>query len=179
MKFYGVLLCIALAGCGGPSGTASIDWSGQKIRLALSHPSGGLLSKATLTCLSCQTAIPPFPVTPDDRGEVVFDLPDAREQITTRFHLEGGDLDTALILQPPAPEVVSRQYDLPGPLAGRVLVTHLAVVYRDTSMTETVTTLEREDEANIFGENDLYYFVHHPLYNEPLVILRTHAVRIR
>jgi len=170
---------VSLLGCGGSSNTASIGWSGDKVRLQLAPGNSGLFSKPTLTCVSCQTAIPPFPVSPDANGIVEFPFPPALEQITTRFFLEANDLDTAFILQPPSPEIASRQYGLNTPLMGRVLVTYLTMVYRDTTMADAVSTLAREDEANIFGEDDLYYFVHHPAYREPLVILKSHAVRIR
>jgi hypothetical protein len=166
-------------GCGGSGGTASIGWSGEKIRLQLSPSSSGFFSKPTLTCISCQTAIPPFPVSPDANGIVEFAFPQAQEQITTRFYLEANDLDTAFILQPPSPEIASRQYRLVPPLTGRVVATYLTMVYRDTTMADAVSTLAREDEANIFGEDDLYYYVHHPAYREPLVILKSHAIRIQ
>lgn len=175
------VLCVSavgLLGCGSTN-TAWIGWSGNKVRLQLSPNRSGLLSKPALTCVSCKTSIPPFPVTPDANGIVEFDFPEAREQITTRFHLEANGLDTAFILQPPPPDVAERQYKLLQPLAGRILVTNLAMVYRDTSLADAVSTLEREDEANIFGEDDLYYFVHHPAYRNPLVVLKSHAVRIR
>jgi hypothetical protein len=175
------ILCLLalLTGCGGDSQTASIGWSGDKIRLQIGNGGSGLFSKPTVTCVSCQTAIPPFPVTTDDNGVVEFNFPDAKEQIVTRFYIEANGIDTAVILQPPSPEIATRQYSLTPPLAGRVMVTQLAIIYRDTMMDATVGTLEREDEANIFGEDTRYYFVHHPLYREPVVVLKSHAIRIQ
>lgn len=176
-------ICIAfltlLGSCGGASRTATLGWSGDKVRLAI-HPAGeGLLSKPTLTCVSCMVSIPPFPVSPDGNGVVEFSFPQAKEQITTRFHLEANGIDTAFILQPPAPDIATRQFHTNAPLTGRILITYLSMVYRDTTMADAVGALEREDEANIFSENDLYYFVHHPMYSEPVVVLKSHAVRIQ
>jgi len=179
MLFVLCAFAVSLLGCGGTSHTASIGWSGEKVRLQLDPSASSFFSKPALTCVSCQTPIPPFPISPDANGVVEFAFPQAREQVTTRFHLEADGLDTAFILQPPAPEEASRQYQLDPALTGRVLVTFLTMVYRDTSMADAVSTLEREDEVNIFGENDLYYFIHHPAYREPLVILKSHAIRIR
>ena len=174
-----VTLLVTLIGCGGASRTATIGWTGDKVRLAIAPAGEGLFSKPTLTCVSCVISIPPFPVSPDAAGIVEFNFPQAKEQITTRFHLDASGIDTAFILQPPAPEIAAKQYRLNAPLTGRILITYLTMVYRDTTMTDAVATLEREDEANIFGENDLYYFVHHPVYREPLVVLRSHAIRIQ
>jgi hypothetical protein len=176
---FSILLSLLCAGCAGDSRTASIGWAGDKVRVQLDPGSSGLFGKPTLECVSCPTPIPPFPIAPDASGVVEFDFPEAKEQITTRFHLEANGIDTAFILQPPTPEEASQKYELNPQLTGRIMATVLTMVYRDTSMADAVSTLEREDEANIFGEDDLYYFVHHPLYREPLVILKTHAIRIR
>jgi hypothetical protein len=45
-------------------------------------------------------------------------------------------------------------------------------------MNRTVSAMEKQDEANIFGEDDIFYYVHYPKYKQPCVLLKTHAMRI-
>ncbi len=178
-KGFTILLFAALlAGCASHR-TASIGWDANQVRIQMTPPGGSsLFTKPALTCLSCNEATPTVATTFDDNGVLKFTLGEANENITHRFRLDASGIDTSLILKTPPPDVAMKRYGLSQPLIGRVLVTEFAMIYRDTTMSQTVGKLERQDEANIFSENETFFFIHHPRYKEPVVILKNSAIRM-
>lgn len=99
--------------------------------------------------------------------------------MVSHFHLEAGGLDSAFTLQPVSVEEANRKYHLQPPLIGRIMITQLAVVYEDSTMEKRIGELSRGDEANLFSESEVFYYVHHPTYSKPVVVLRSHAFRIQ
>ena len=159
--------------------TASISWQDDRVRILITPPGGSsLFTSPALTCLTCNEPIPTVAASFDDSGVLRFKLDEANERITHRFHINASGIDTALILKPPPPDVATKRYGLSQPLIGRVLITEYTLIYRDTTMSQSVSELERQDEANIFSENSTFYFIHHPRYKEPVVILKTSAIRL-
>jgi hypothetical protein len=51
-------------------------------------------------------------------------------------------------------------------------------MYAAPDMKQTVGALERRDEANIFGEDDVFFFVHHPKYKQPVYVLKSNCMKI-
>lgn len=178
-KGFTIFLFAALLASCASHRSASISWQEDKVQIRMSPPGGSsLFTSPALTCLTCNEPIPPVAVSFDDNGILRFKLDEANERITHRFHINASGIDTALILNPPPPDVATKRYGLSQPLVGRVLVTEYTLVYRDTMMSQSVSELERQDEANIFSENKAFYFVHHPRYKTPMVIVKGSAIRL-
>jgi hypothetical protein len=158
---------------------AAISWEGEKVRLQVTPPGGStLFSSPALQCLTCDEVIPTFAVNFDDAGKTTFYLAEANERVVHRFHLEASGVDTALLLQQPPPKEAEKRYGLSKPLVGRIRALQYVLIYRDSAMDHPVGAMERQDEANIFGEDDIFYYIHHPKYKQPCVLLKSHAMRI-
>ena len=166
MIFFAGLL---LGGCA-THHTARIGWEGEKIRLEFSPPNAG---SPLLKCLSCNQEIDPLPLQVNDQGIAYIKIDEARNALVSHFHLVGSGIDTALTLQQPLP---GSSIDS---LIGRIMAVRYTIIYKDTTMTEPVGTLEKKDEVNLFGKDDVFYYIHQPGYNFPVVILRSHAVTIQ
>jgi hypothetical protein len=181
MLFKGLIALVfslLVVGCSSHR-TATIGWQGDKVRLQVSPPGGStLFSSPALECLSCNEVIPPFAVNFDDAGVTTFYLAEANEKVTHRFHLNASGVDTALLLQPPQPKEAEKRYNLSKPLVGRIRALQYVLIYRDSTMDRPVGAMERQDEANIFGEDDIFYYIHYPKYKDPCMVLKSHAMRI-
>ncbi len=163
------LAAAVLTGCAATHHTAMIGWEGDKIRLEFFPPDVG---SPILKCLSCNEAMAPLPLQVNDQGIAYIKIEDAKNAVTTHFRLVGSGIDTALTLDERTPNGLKDKF------IGRLMILRYAIIYRDTTMAETVGHLERQDEVNLFGEDDVFYYIHHPGYPKPVVILRSHAVRI-
>jgi hypothetical protein len=158
----------------------SASWEGEKVRFDVSPPGGStLFSAPSAECLTCSEVLPPIPLDEDANGSATFKLEAAERAIATGFRLRGAGFDTAMYLQPRPEAEANRYYHLPAPIVGRIVATELAHVYKDSTMSFSVGTLERGAEANLFRESDVFYFIHHPMYDHPVVVLRSSAIRLR
>lgn len=129
--------------------------------------------------MTCDEVLPRIPLDENAQGVAYFKLEAASKTVATTFRIRGAGLDTAVILQPPDPASATSQSSLATPVEGRILVTSLAHIYKDSTMSVPIGTLERGAEANLFRENDVFYFIYHPMYNHPVVVLRSNAIRLR
>jgi hypothetical protein len=159
-----------LAGCASMHHTARISWEGEKIRLEFFPPDVG---SPVLKCLSCNEAMASLPLQVNDQGIAYIKIEDANNSSTSHFRLVGSGIDTILSLEEPTPIALKDK------LIGRLMILRYVLIYKDTTMAETIGSLERQDEVNLFGEDDVFYYIHHPSYPTPVVILRSHAVRIQ
>ncbi|MDP4229714.1 MAG: hypothetical protein Q8916_04840 [Bacteroidota bacterium] len=166
---------LLIAGCA-THRSANLSWEGERVRVQFSPPDAG---SPVLKCLSCNRDFAPLPLQVNDQGLAYIKIDEIRTAFTSHFRIIGSGIDTALTLQPLPPKEVTERYKLKDSLIGRAMALRYAVVYKDTTMTEQVGSLERQDEMNLFGEDELFYYIHHPLYTMPVVILRSQAVRIQ
>ncbi len=177
--FIFLFLAALLAGCA-THRTASVAWEDTRIKVTITPPGGStLFTSPALRCLSCNTVLPAIPLSENDQGIAYLKINEAANSIATHFHIEAGGLDSALILQPRSPEEATNYYKLTTPLTGRILITQPAIIYDDSTMSRQIGTLERGDEANLFSESDVFYYVHHPDVSHPVVVLRSHAIRLQ
>jgi hypothetical protein len=159
---------------------AGVSWQGDNVRVVI-VPEGGstLFSSPSIECLSCDQVLPPIPLDEDHQGVAYFKLEEAAQRVATIFRIRAAGLDTAVFLQPrPEPEA-NRYYKPSQPIIGRILATTLGHIYKDSTMAFSIGTLARGAEANLFRENSVFYFIHHPMYDHPVVVLRSNAVRLR
>ena len=177
--FIFLAFVIAFTGCASHR-TAQLSWEGEKIKIAVAPPGGStLFSDPSLECLSCSEVIPPIPVAENSEGIAYVKIESASSNVASRFRFKAAGADMAIILQPrPASEAMS-YYHLKQPVIGRVMATELTHIYKDSTEGQVIGTLNRGDEANLFGENNVFYFIHHPMYDHPVVILRESAIRIQ
>ncbi|MEP7233902.1 MAG: hypothetical protein ABI778_01280 [Ignavibacteriota bacterium] len=168
--FIFLLFAAALSSCSSTHRSASISWEGERIRFEFSPPDAG---SPTLRCLSCNTALPPLPLDVNGAGISYIKIDEAKDAISSRFRITGSGIDTAVVLHEQLTDALKAK------IIGEALIVKYTIVYKDTAMTEQVGTLERQDEVNLFGESDVFYYLHHPHYSEPVVILRSHAVRMQ
>jgi hypothetical protein len=150
--------------------SARIAWEGERIRLEFTPPDAG---SPVLKCLSCNEELAPLPLQVNDHGIAYIKIDEARNALVSHFRLTGSGIDTALILQQPVPNGYKDS------LIGRIMAVRYTIIYKDTSLTESVGSLERKDEVNLFGKDDVFYYIHEPGYNFPVVILKSHAVTIQ
>jgi hypothetical protein len=172
--FTFLFLITILTGCSAHR-TATLGWEGERIRIQVTPPGGS----PTLECLSCNQFIPPAPLSENSDGVAYVKVDEASNAITSKFHIEAGGLDSAFTLQPPPIEEAMKKYKLSQPLTGRIMITQLAVIYEDSTMLKRVGSLTRGDEANLFSESEVFYYIHHPAYSKPVVVLRSHAFRLQ
>jgi hypothetical protein len=165
--FFLALICFS--GCA-THHTARIGWEGEKIRLEFTPQNAGT---PLLKCLSCNEELAPLPLQVNDQGIAYIKIDEARNAPVSHFHLVGSGIDTALTLHQPLPNGSKDS------LIGRIMAVRYTIIYKDTTMTETVGSLEKKDEVNLFGKDDVFYYIHHPGYDFPVVILRSHAVMIQ
>jgi hypothetical protein len=168
--FIFLIAAVLLDGCASTHRTARIGWEGDRIRLEFFPPDAG---SPVLRCLSCNEVLAPLPLQVNDQGIAYIKIDEAKNASASHFRIVGSGIDTALSLNEPTPN------ELKDKLIGRAMMLRYAIIYKDTTMTETVGSLERQDEVNLFGEDEVFYYIHHPGYPTPVVILRSHAVRIK
>lgn len=169
-------LLLLLNACGSAPHTAKVRWETGRERFDFIPPSG--VGSPTIECVSCRGALPPLPLEVNDRGIGYIKYDELRNYLTEHFHVKGNGIDTTLTLAQPPPDEAMRLYRLQQKLIGRIMITRYADLYKDTSMNELAGTLERFDEVNLFGEGELFYHIHDPRYAAPVVVLKSHAVRI-
>ncbi|MBS1902653.1 MAG: hypothetical protein JSS75_03015 [Bacteroidetes bacterium] len=177
--FIFLLFCALLPSCA-PTRHVDARWDGDRVRFEITPPGGStLLSSPSASCLSCSEVLPPIPLDENSEGVATFKLEAAQQSIATQFRVCGAGFDTALFLQPRPEQEATKYYRLSSPVIGRIAATQLTHVYKDTTMSFVVGVLERGAEANLFRENDVFYFIHHPMYDHPVVVLRSSAIRLR
>lgn len=178
-RLYIVLLLALFVSSCATHRTATMNWEGDKVRLKVAPPGGGtLFSSPALTCLTCNEVVPTFAVDLDDNGSSLFYLGESDERITHRFRFSAAGIDTALLLQPVSPKEATAKYELEKPLTGRIVILDYCPMYANPDMKQSVGTLERRDEANIFGEDDIFFYVHHPKYKQPVYVLKSNGMKI-
>lgn len=173
--FIFLLLGISMAGCASHR-TAMVGWEGERIRIEFTPPNAG---SPVLKCLSCNTVLAPLPLQVNDVGIAYIKIDEARNAANTHFRLSGSGIDTAFILTPLSPEEAAKRDKIKDEFIGRAMITRFANIYSDTTMSQTIGSLERQDEVNLFGKDDVFYYIHHPGYNSRVVILRSHAIVIK
>ena len=157
-----------------------IGWEADRIRVQIAPPGGStIFSSPSLKCVTCNEVLPPIPLSENNEGVGYVKLEEALQNITSRFRIEAGGLDSAFTLQPRSPTETNSFYKLRTPVVGRIFVTEFAHIYSDTSMTTSIGELQKTDEANLFSENAVFYFIHHPSYDHPVVLLRSQAIRLQ
>ncbi len=152
-----------------------MGWEDGRIRLQFTPPDAG---SPVLKCLSCNEVLAPLPLQVNEQGIAYIKIEESKNAIASHFRIQGSGIDTAITLQQLSPPDDEKNYHLKDKLIGRVMATKYAIIYKDTSMTEQVGALERQDEVNLFGKDDVFYYIHHPRFATPVVILRSHAVWI-
>ena len=172
--FTFLLLGAILGGCA-THHTASINWEGERIRLQFTPSDAG---SPVLKCLSCNEVLAPLPLQVNEQGVAYIKIDESRLAIASHFRIQGSGIDTAITLKQLVPIEDEKNYHLKDKLIGRVMATKYVIIYKDTSMTEQIGALERQDEVNLFGKDDVFYYIHHPRFATPVVILRSHAIGI-
>ena len=177
-KGFTILLAVWLiSGCSATHHAAVVGWEQGKVRFDFSPANG--IGSPVLECVTCNGALPPLPLNVNDQGVGYIKFAEIHDYLAERFHIKGSGIDTTLTLMQPQPDEAMQLYGLHQPLIGRIMITRYADVYKDTSMNELVGTLDKDDEVNLFAEGELFYHIHDPRYTIPVVVLRSHAVRIK
>ena len=123
--------------------------------------------------------MPPLPLDVNSHGTGYIKFDELKTYLAEHFHIRGSGLDTTVTLAQPQPAEAMALYNLHEKLIGRIMITRYANLYRDTTMNERAGSLEPLDEVNLFAEGEVFYHVHDPRYAEPVVVLKSHAVRIQ
>jgi len=173
--FIIIVIASVLSSCASHH-TASVFWEGERIRIQFSPPDAG---SPVLKCLSCNEVLAPLPLQVNDQGIAYIKIDESKKVISSHFRVQGSGIDTALTLQQLPSSEAEKRFGLKDKLIGRVMATQYTIIYKDTSMIEQVGSLERQDEVNLFGKDDVFYYIHDPLFSTPVVILRSHAITIQ
>lgn len=173
--FIYFLILLLMGGCA-THRTTIVGWEGERIRLEFTPPDAG---SPVLKCLSCNLALAPLPLEVNDAGIAYIKIDQVKNTTNTHFRLTGSGIDTAFILSPISPEEAAKITQMKDEYIGRAMITRYANIYEDTTMAKSIGSLERQDEVNLFGKDDVFYYIHHPGYNLPVVILRSHAIVIK
>lgn len=164
-------------GCASTPHTAKVSWETGNVRFDFTPPNG--VGTPMLECTSCNGALEPLPLEVNNQGTGYIKFDEIHNYLTEHFHVHGSGIDTALTLAQPQPDEAMRLYHLHQPLIGRIMITRYANLYRDSSMNEHIGSLDQFDEVNLFGEGEVFYHIHDPQYSDPVVVLKSHAVRIK
>lgn len=152
----------------------SIEFSVRPIDPAL-H---ALPNSVEVNCLSCNLVDSYWNVTLDSVGEGYVYIPEANTIVSARLKMMANRLDTTVVLKERNPKEAEAFYKLAKPLVGRVMLVQLGLLYFDSLQSEAPAEAEPGDELNIFGESTDFYLVQHPLFNRPLYLLKSSAVRL-
>ena len=171
------LSAFIIAGCSSTRHSATVGWEEGKVRFQFTPADG--VGSPILECVTCNGALPPLPLQVNDQGIGYIKFNELHSYLAERFHVKGSGIDTTLSLMQPQPDEAMRLYGLQQKLIGRILITRYADIYKDSSMNELLGTLTKDDEVNLFGEGELFYHIHDPRYAMPVVVLKSHAVRIK
>lgn len=136
------------------------------------------LPTITAYCRSCNMVDPPRELRFTDSGVAIVYMPEALYELDPRIHFKGSGIDTTIILHTRAPASDAKFFHLTEPLVGRIKLLQTSPLYANDTQDSTVTSAHLGDEMNIFGEDPHFYLVHHPMFNSPLYLLRTNAVRL-
>jgi hypothetical protein len=188
MRYFLLLIAgVVMSGCGA-GGNPDVyrigehGWNGDTIYFKVfrtKEPEAhSWPSNIEVTCLSCNLITGEKRVAINDSGFAHVFIPESRELISMRLRIEGHGIDTTFIQTQRPPEQATNFFALQRPLIGRVLVEHLALLYSDSTQDSVVTSAQRGDELNIFGEQRAFFIVHHPRFSFPLYLLKTDAVRL-
>jgi hypothetical protein len=172
-----ILLTAIIAGCGATPHTAKVSWESGKVRFDFTPASG--IGTPVLECVSCSGALPPLPLEVNNQGTGYIKFDELKTYLAEHFHVRGSGIDTTLTLSQPQPDEAMQLYNLQKKLIGRIMISRYANLYKDSTMSERIGSLDRLDEVNLFAEGDLFYHIHDPRYAEPVVVLKSHAVRIQ
>ncbi|HYM20393.1 MAG TPA: hypothetical protein VEW28_05240 [Candidatus Kapabacteria bacterium] len=176
--FIFLALTLALTGCASHR-SVQLGWEGDRVKINVTPPGGStLFSDPSLECISCSQVIPPIPLSENNEGVAYVKIESASSNVASRFRFKSAGADTTLTLQPRDPVSEASYYHLGIPIVGRIMVTEFTHIYKDSTESVVVGTLGRGDEANLFRENDVFYFIHHPMYDHPVVVLRSSAIRL-
>jgi hypothetical protein len=132
----------------------------------------------TVDCLNCNLIESPEEPRVDSVGRVRFVLPEANTMTSALLHVHGRGLDTVVLLKQRSMKAAQEFYGLTRPIIGRILVTQFSILFADSALSKTATHAERNEELNLFGEDNLLFFVHHPLFKTPLYLPKTSGVRL-
>jgi hypothetical protein len=171
-----LLSALGLFGCAATPHTAKVSWEAGKVRFDFTPTDD--VGTPVLECVSCSGALPPLPLEVNKNGTGYIKFDELKTYLTEHFHIRGSGIDTTLTLEQPKPVEAMQLYNLQQKLIGRIMITRYANLYKDSSMNEHIGSLDRLDEVNLFAEGELFYYVHDPRYSAPVVVLKSHAVRI-
>lgn len=181
-----VLIIGLLQSCASPKDlyrVSYIRWVGDSVALKVvdkqdpPRPVAGL--ETEFECLNCNLYIEPWETKLNGNGEMTFLLPEARQLITTRIAVRAHGIDTPAVLHQRSPEEATAYYRLPRPLIGRVMLTSFALLYHDTELDSVAIGIDLQDEVNIYAEDNEFFLVHHPFYQQPLYLRKLGVVRVR
>ena len=174
-----------LASCSGGTNAYHVGrqgWDADSIYLRVYKTSDSSarpgLPKMTVECRSCNLVNEPSLLNFDEQGIARIYIPEAPHLISARLHVHGHGIDTSFIQKQRPPQEAVQYYKLSQPLTGRVLVDHFALLYSDTTQDSVIANAQLGDEMNIFGEHSVFYLVHHPLFSNPLYLLKEDALRL-
>ncbi len=185
LRFLGMFSCVFLFGCAREASffnVSDIHWKADAIEFSLrqtdttagrEHP-----GSVDVDCLNCNIIEPPSEASVDSLGTVHLHLPEANFMLSARLHVQGRGLDTIVVLKQRSKKEAEEFFKITTPLVGRVLVTQFSILYSDSTTRETATHADKGDELNLFGENDQVFFVHHPLFRQPLYLPKSSGVRL-
>jgi hypothetical protein len=180
------LASLLIAGCGSSKGVYEVvsqRWVQDSVEVRIvetadSNAAKVSLPKITIYCSSCNLVDPPRVLGFDGTGTTRVYMPETLYELEPRLHLLGSGIDTTVILHARPPELDAQFFKLSTALSGRVLATQESPLYSAGSQDSVVATARTGDQLNIFGEDGHFFFVHHPLFNAPLYLLKTNAVKL-
>ena len=176
---------VLFTGCSGGTNVYHVGqhgWLGDSIYFRVYPTSDSAvhpgLPKMTIVCRSCNLVEAPERLNFDEQGVTRVYIPEAVHQISARLCVHGHGIDTTFIQKQRSPQEATQFYKLSTPLIGRALIDQFALLYKDTTQDSVVAHADRGDEMNIFGEYSGFYLVHHPMFSDPLYLLKEDAVRL-
>lgn len=185
-KALALLVAVCFAGCSGSKDVYHVRsqaWVGDSIEVAVyetASPTATQVSppKITIYCRSCNLIDAPRELTFDAQGTAHVYMPETLYELEPRLHLLGKGIDTTIILHTAPPAVDQQRFKLGLPLVGRIMLLEESPLYASSDQDSTVTSARTGDQMNIFGEDQHFYLVHHPMFSAPLFLLKTNAARL-
>ncbi len=180
-----LIFAASVTGCGRSASFFRITdphWKADSIEFSLrqtdsvagrEHP-----QSLDVSCLNCNLVEASTEVIVDSTGNARVNIPEANYLLSALLHISGRGIDTVLQLKQRSIKEAENFYKLSHPLIGRILVTQFSILYADSAMSQIATHAEKGDELNLFGENDLLFFAHHPLFPAPVYLPKTSGVRL-
>jgi hypothetical protein len=181
-----ILLAGVMQSCASPKDlyrVSYVRWVGDSVELQVvdkhdpPRPVAGL--ETEFECLNCNLYLEPWEKPLDANGKVAFQIPEARQLVSTRIAVRANGIDTPAVLHQREPEQATAFYRLAQPLTGRLLVTSLSLLYFDSTFDSVAIAVDLQDELNLYSEEPDHFVVHHPYFPQPLYLRKLGVVRVR